>query len=494
MGMESRSFPETKPTHAWLRKIRIACVPGAPSAILDELLARLMACFRENGHTVLERPEGKLDILITTAALNQPVPWREALFFTARRRYGLESAPTVFTAINLTAGQFQDLQDHFRAALAREQPDPADYAFVGLAPHAYHTLHEQGLRNGPILSIARLLQSQTMCIRILLVVGDDRPDEVYVFDLVGAHPRIPVKEEGGFYEDLMNRLLTAVSTHEITHHEVLPDLIPRAVWEALPTPAAMRRAGLELGKRQFFTEMVRVGNLVSVPTLDGAIASQYSEGCFATWEPKLGALITTVTGSARPVEKDNLSDDELAVIAGVRVDGSGAIVRHVQGKRNDPPSSEAVEMMQMDRALPRIRLGEEWRIPGEAPVARSKLHGHRGVRSFDPRTVEHVALDAPYYHYPVSCSTEAQANAIQAAFGRSQALTDPEDPREIVFSVLPGHGIVIVEKWVSGKQPFQAIWEAMDAGTLEVVSQVPQGPLAYLPDKTGRMVLVKGSE
>jgi hypothetical protein len=251
--------------------------------------------------------------------------------------------------------------------------------------------------------------------------------------------------------------VTAASTSEVTEHQVVNEPISLELWRALSTPMAMIHAGQELGKRRFFTEMVQVSNLVNAPAVHEAVSSQYSEGCYATWDADLGALVTTITGSARPVEKDNLTEDELAVIVGICPDGKGALVRHVEGKRNDPPSSEAVELMGMDSALPRIRLAGGW-----APAARSKLHGHRGVRSFYPQRVEHVVLDAPYYHYPVSCSTEAQARGIRAAFSRSQALANPKDSRQIAFTSLPGHGVVIVEKWAPGKVPFQAIWEAMD--------------------------------
>jgi hypothetical protein len=237
--------------------------------------------------------------------------------------------------------------------------------------------------------------------------------------------------------------------------------------------------------------MVRVEDLVHVPAIADSVASQYSEGCFATWEPKLSALIATVTGSARPVDKERITEDDLAVIVGVRPDGRGAQVRHVEGKRNDPPSSEAVEMMDMDYALPQIVLGGEW---GEAaamrvPVVRSKLHGHRGIASYDPSRVEFVRLDRPYYHYPVSCATEAQARGIKFAFARSEALRNPADRREVVFTVLPGHGVVMAERWVAGKAPFQVLWEYMDAGYLKVENRVPQGPLGYLPASDGKMAL-----
>jgi hypothetical protein len=103
--------------------------------------------------------------------------------------------------------------------------------------------------------------------------------------------------------------------------------------------------------------------------------------------------------------------------------------------------------------------------------------------------VEHVYLDQPYYHFPVSCSTEAQANAIKDAFSRSEALLNPDDPRQVVFTVLPGHGIVIVEKWVAGKPPFQVMWDYIDSGKLRVENLVPQGPLTFQPSPDGLMVL-----
>jgi hypothetical protein len=197
------------------------------------------------------------------------------------------------------------------------------------------------------------------------------------------------------------------------------------------------------------------------------------------------ALVTTVTGSARPVVKDKLSDDELAVIVGVREDGKGALVKHVENLRNDPPSSEAVELLEMDKGLPRITLSEG----EEVPISRSKLHGHRSVKVYDPNFIEHVYLQAPYYHFPVSCSTEAQAHAIAEAFSRSDALNDPTDRRQVVFTILPGHGIVIVEKWIPGKQPFQIMWEYMDQGLLQIENYIPQGPLTFVADSSGKMIL-----
>ena len=75
------------------------------------------------------------------------------------------------------------------------------------------------------------------------------------------------------------------------------------------------------------------------------------------------------------------------------------------------------------------------------------------------------------------------------ALAASAALRHPDDPRQVVFTVLPGHGIIVVEKWVAGKAPFQVIWEHMDAGALAVEPRVPQGPLGYGLRPDGRMGL-----
>lgn len=470
---------ENKKVHSWLHEVTLAFHPAAMTSLLDVMVNGIKEEFNRLGHTILPQAEGSVDVLITTALIDQPVDWRKSMLFTSKRRFNLDKQPTVFTIIQLTRHEFNMLLDRLQVGLNKETPDPSDYDFPGLAPQAYLTLHEQGRRAGPIQSLVRLLQALSMCIRIILVIGEVTPEEAYVFDLVGAYPKVLASDRKVFFQDLVVRILTAVCTSEITDHETVDELIPLEVWKRLSTPSSMRRAGEELGKRHFFTEMVDVASLANIPVFGSAIARQYSEGCFATWEPEINGLITTITGSARPVAKDLLSDDELAVITGIRPDGRGAIVRHVKGKRNDAPSSEAVELFGMDENLPRINLSASWNIYSPVPIARSKLHGHRSIASFDPATVEYVPLDPSYHHYPVSCSTEAQAEAIISAFSRSLALNNSCDERNLVFTISPGHGCIIVEKWVDDKEPFQIIWEAMDSGAIDIASVIPQGEFYY---------------
>jgi hypothetical protein len=471
--------------HTWWRKIKLSYVPTQESPLLEDFVENLLDRFSNAGHTVYDKPGPDTEVLLTTSQFNQPVRWRDAMIFTARRKYNLDHSPTVFTIVQATPEEVQEKLDYFEQVLKKDPPDPMDFALPGLGPEAYQTLYEQGKRGGPILALLRTVQTQAMSIRVVLVAGHKKAEQAYVFDLVGAYPRIVASDPDQFYQDIMGRIVTAMSTNEITDHQIVGEPISREVWNSLETPAAMQRAGYELGKRKFFTDMVLVTNLATVPAVPDAISSQYSEGCFATWDPNINGLVTTVTGSARPVVKDDLTDDELAVIVGIRPDGKGALIQNVEGKRNDPPSSEAVELIEMDIDLPKTKLDDGF----EVPVSRSKLHGHRGVSAYDPQHVEHVFLDEPYYHYPVSCSTEAQARAIHKAFSRSEALQDPSDPREVVFTILPGHGIVIAEKWVPGKEPFQVMWEYMDEGWLVIDNMVPQGVLSFKPDGNGLMVL-----
>ncbi|MCS7222298.1 MAG: hypothetical protein RML36_06890 [Anaerolineae bacterium] len=476
--------------HPWLRTVKVAFIPGPMDSALQQTTEGVLNYLRNAGHSVVNIPDNETDAIITTAYFGHLIDWRTSLMVTARRKYGLRHNPTVFTYVSIPEDEFQRHLKRFDQFVRDPAPNPRDYQFPGLAPEAYQVLYEQGKRGGPILALERLIQAQTKSLRVvLIVVGRRGIKEAYHFDLAGAYPRTKANDLDYFYEDIALRMVTALSTKEVTNHEVVDDPIPRSVWDSLTTPSAMIRAAQELNRRNFFTEMVVIPKLVHMPAVGDAVARQYSEGCFATYDPVLRGLVSTVTGSARPVDKGNISEDDLAVIIGVKPTGDGALVRHVQGKRNDPPSSEAVEMMDMDRALPSLILDSSWGINEPVPMARSKLHGHRGVASYHPAYVEFAPLDAPYYDYLVSCATQAQAWGIKQAFSRSEALRNPSDPRQVVFTVLPGHGVVIVEKWVRGKAPFEVILNYMDAGHLEIVSPIPQGRFTYVPSPSGRMVL-----
>ena len=475
--------------HSWLRKTHVCFVPGIRvTPLAQEAIINILEQFQLLGHTIQTVPDENTDIILTTAPFGEPVSWRESLSFISRIKFKLTHSPSIFTLIHASPEDFNQHLDHLEKALAKEEPDPADFNFIGLAPDAYKVLYKLGIRGGPIVALERVIQAQAKCLHILFLVGNEEPQNIYHFDLVGGFPHSDAEDRQAFYQDVVLRMVTTISTHEITDHQLLGLDISNSFWKSLATPFGMYTAAQEFGERNFFTEMVHIKDLVQVPAVQEAVASQYSEGCFVSWDPTLSALISTVTGSARPVDKENITEDDLSVIVGVRDDGQGALIRHVQGKHNDPPSSEAVEMIKIDSALPQIELASDWGYMGIVPVVRSKLHGHRGISAYNPDLVEFVPLDPPYYHFPVTCATEAQARGIHQAFVRSEALRNPDDPRQVVFTVLPTHGVVIAEKWVHSKAPFQIIWEYFDAGHLQIENRVPQGAMEYV-EESGKMIL-----
>jgi hypothetical protein len=464
------------PTHTWLKQLTVSYLPGPSTPLANRVASDLMEFLHNQGHTTQELPSADTDVILTTARLGEPLGWREAFMFTARRRYGLNHVPTVFTIVHATHQQFNDLLAETDSILRNGVESTP--RFAGVPETASRTLFQQGKRGGAIMYLLRIIQIQSKSIRVLLVVGDEKPDSAFLFDLVGAHPQIRNDDPQSFYKDITTRILTAASTQEITRHQSVEPEIRRELWDTLPTIRHMTQASQELGKRDFFTEMIHVSDVAEIPGFSEAISQQYSEGCFATWDVQINGLLTTITGSARPVRKENISDKDLAVIVGIKPKYDGALIRKVEGHPNHPPSSEAVEMIGMDLKLPKITLTNGV----QAPVIRSKLHGHRGVRSFNRDRVEYVSVPESYLYYPVSCSTDAQYRAVQEAFSSSAALQNPDDPRQIVFTVLPGHGVVIVEKWVEGKQPFQVIWEGMDHRDLEISNDIPQGPFTFQID------------
>lgn len=484
-----KDFTLNESIHSWLHAINLCFVPGPMTPMLEEVMDGMRREFERLGHNIQETPDDSTDVVLTTAPFGVPLGWREALIFKVRRLYNLSRTPTFYTLVQVSPEELKRQLAHFQAAIEKDAPDPADFDFPGLAPDAPRVLYDQGHRGGPILALERLVQAYSKSIHVLLLVADERPVKMYHFDLVGANPQTKADDLEAFYEDIVLRMVTSMSTIEVKEHEVVGDPVTNELWKRLSTPDAMSTAGQQIGDRNFFTDMVHISDIVNVPRVTDTIAEQYSEGCFATWDPQVDALITTVTGSARPVDKGNITEDDLAVIVGVREDGMGAQVRRVDGKRNDPPSTEAVELIDMDSLLPYVELGPDWEIQARVPVVRSKLHGHRGIKAYDPNCVEYVTLDPPYYDYPVSCATSAQAQGIKSAFSRSEALINPEDLRPIVFTVLPGHGTVIAEKWVPGKEPFQQIWEYMDSGQLQVDNLVPQGSMTYVPGPGDKMIL-----
>ncbi len=142
-------------------------------------------CFRRsspNSSTICGRPDIEVhdapgattNVLLTTARYGEPVPWRRALMLGHRRTFGLRHTPTVMTLVVITPAELAEILSQLERSLAKDPPDPAEFSFPGLTERAHRVLIEQGRRGGPMLSLVRLVQSQAICIRVILLVADDR--------------------------------------------------------------------------------------------------------------------------------------------------------------------------------------------------------------------------------------------------------------------------------------------------------------------------------
>jgi hypothetical protein len=147
--------------------------------LLEGVGKDLLAQFEQMGHEIQPGPDNRTDLIITTAVFGEPIGWRKAPLFTARRRFDLDHVPTVYALVHATPDEFERVMGRLEVALRKEPPDPADYDFPGLAPQAHSVFFEQGRRGGTILALERLVQSQAKCLRIVLLVGDERPLAAY---------------------------------------------------------------------------------------------------------------------------------------------------------------------------------------------------------------------------------------------------------------------------------------------------------------------------
>ena len=79
--------PNLQIAHTWWRKITLSYVPAQESPLLEDFVENLLDRFRIAGHNVFDEPGPDTEVLLTTSQFNQPIRWRDALIFTARRRF-----------------------------------------------------------------------------------------------------------------------------------------------------------------------------------------------------------------------------------------------------------------------------------------------------------------------------------------------------------------------------------------------------------------------
>jgi hypothetical protein len=415
--------------------------------------------------------------------LGQITPRDESLFFHAKRKYHLSRRPTLLTVVDVPEDEYRRWIDHFTELARLPEEALAGERYAGLGPQAVDVIAHQARRGGPELAFSRLLQAQSLSVRVMaLRTLAGQPYRAMHFDLAGARPVSDATDLEAFAADAGPRVLAAICAHEVKNHRFLDDPIPLDLWQSLDGPDAMIRAGTLFTDFGFFTTPFYIEKLLGYRGVSDAISAQFSEGCYAVYEADLQGMITTATGSSRLVDKRSISRGDQAVIVGLQPGRDGAIVRPVAGLEPVMPSVEAVEMLSLAQAVAthprRTRQGETVQVPN----LRALLHGHLGVAAYDPDFVEMVELDPLFYTQLVSCGTGALAQGSAAAFGRSQALRRLEDPRRLVFLEQPGHGVMVAEKWppeADTNGAFETIHQYLLDGRLQMTLDIPQGPIAW---------------
>jgi len=136
------------PTHSWLKQLSISYVPGPSTGLSEHVASNLIGHFDAEGHSTSASPVRETDVILTTARLGEPLGWREALMFTARRRFGLKQAPTVFTIVHATPVQFSEWMAKVEDVL--QEGSESAPPFDGVPASASRTLLAQGKRGGTI--------------------------------------------------------------------------------------------------------------------------------------------------------------------------------------------------------------------------------------------------------------------------------------------------------------------------------------------------------
>ncbi len=487
------------PLHAWVSPFAVAYVPGALTPALEQAAGALLEWLRFAGCPLHDEPNNHTELIVTTARLGVPIPRDEALLFHAKRKYRLNHRPVVLTLVDVPEADYQRWLERF-TELARQPEDAlAPEQYAGLGPQAVEVIAHQARRGGPELAFSRLVQAQALSVRVMaLRTLDGRPYRAMHFDLAGARPVTDATDMESFAADVGPRVLAAVCSQEVKAHAFLDDPVPAEQWAGLRGPDAMIRAGNIFTEFGFFTTPFFVEKILGFRGISEAISAQYSEGCYAVYEPELGGMITTATGSSRLVDKRSISRADQAVIVGIRPGRDGAWVRPVAGLDPVMPSVEAVEMLSISQAVATHKRANAAGELVDVPNLRALLHGHLGVAAFDPVYVEAVQLDPLYYTQLVSCGTSALAHGSATAFARSEALRRLDDPRRLVFLEQPGHGVMVAEKWSDpddDRDAFEIIHEYLRAGHLQMTLDIPQGPILWesFTDGDGRTYQRKAS-
>lgn len=415
------------------RTISILNQPMEGDQVQAQLLPRLIAAFREQGHTVLEYPDGNVNLMIgfydvpdTDAPLLERIPEREMpVALTIMREYKLARRPdnlVMFLTI-------------------RERPSE--------------------MKHVQVVELSRTAMARSGSPKVVFLSGDRNTGELWeatYTTLEGGHPSDRA-EERDVVMMLRDRLISMACARDVgADYIVVDNAITQAQWENTRTPEAIIEAGHRMDRLNLLPAPKNVSDYVS-PELAN-IYNRYlnmkgfSEGMLFAFDADTDTLMVTASGSWN-VDKRALKREEVVPIGGMQ--GHKILVYAPEGIKPKGPSVEAVEMYTLLMSVPKTRVSKKSGVwvadpngEKEVPMIRAGVHTHVGVMKIDTEWVEDMGLNRRDYPYGFGCGTDLMKQLAQDAAHRSKAIHDPSDPRLYVRWQMLYHGETVVELWKPG--------------------------------------------
>ncbi len=412
----------------WWRPLTVAFV-GADHELsaMAAFRNQLVESFRDQGHTIVSTDEAAIDLLIDSvtipdgpAPLAQRIPERaQPLMLTMTKDYQLSRRP------------------HNLVVLVGISESLGDWSHVD------------------VVTTARVAMAKIGSPKVVFVSGPDA-NEVTYCTLEGGHPTETLAK----VEGLRDRLVASASAHEVGgQFDVHRDAITQASWNETTIPDDMVRAGQRMDQLGLLPRPQQISDYVSVPM--ARVYQRYlglkgfSEGMLFALDPATQTTMVTASGSW-DVDKRALQRDEVTALSGI-IGGRVQVLAPV-GVRPKGPSVEALEVLSLLEAAPRVRLSPDgsgqWRLDPdgeiEVPIIRAGIHAHVGVVSADDRVVETIQPDRANYPFGFGCGTDLMCEVARSTAERSCAINDPSDPRRYVRWPMLYHGEMVIELWKEG--------------------------------------------
>ncbi|MFJ8694165.1 hypothetical protein [Streptomyces roseolilacinus] len=446
---------------SWWRPCSVQLIGEVPAGqqALRAFLDRLIASFEDQGHTVLDRSHGDVDLLLMCGHVPEgPRPLRERipenyppLSAMLRQRHGLRRNPRHVVAV-------VEVPEH-----------------LSTLPHA------------EVVAAARTAMGRLGAAKVLFVSRGDAPGqvrEVTLCTMEGGHPT----EVDGIADRVRDRLVTAACARQVAEeYDTVRDAIAAEAWQAGTTPQRLAAAGRRMGELGLLSPPLKVSDFVSEQLADMYEIYMgvrgFSEGMLFAFDPDLDCLVVSASGSW-DVDKRALTREQVVAVEPRLADGRRLRVLAPSGVLPLQPSVETWEVCALMEACPTVRVTKDqsgtWVLDPdgerEVPLIRAGIHAHVGVTSSDDAVIETVEADREEFPYGFGCGTDLTVEIARNTVRRSHAVNDPDDPRAYVRWPLLYHGEMAVELWKPGlpSEPFQGLLDLYGTAVRFTPDDVPQ--------------------